>query len=218
MAGGVVTRMLVLGVVALFEPLNGYQIRRELLSWRVEEWSELKAGSIYSMLATLERQGRVQRWDLPETSTRSVAVYATTEEGRSEFHRLVRGGLDGSLGTDSATFQTALSFLPSSTRADALVALGQRRDRLAAQVADLEGKMRLEDQVPPHVRHLFALDHELRDREARWLGDFIGQVSDGALTFADEGGDSWSPPPEDSGWEMVAQSKRYREQIAGLTP
>ena len=27
------TRMLVLGVVALLEPANGYQIRRELLSW-----------------------------------------------------------------------------------------------------------------------------------------------------------------------------------------
>jgi hypothetical protein len=33
------TRMLLLGAVALFEPVNGYQIRRELLSWHVDRWA-----------------------------------------------------------------------------------------------------------------------------------------------------------------------------------
>src|SRR6478609_1325186 len=42
------TRMLLLGAVQLFEPVNGYQIRRELVSWRVDEWAHINPGSIYS--------------------------------------------------------------------------------------------------------------------------------------------------------------------------
>jgi hypothetical protein len=33
------TRLLLLGPVAIFEPVNGYQIRRELMSWGVESWA-----------------------------------------------------------------------------------------------------------------------------------------------------------------------------------
>jgi DNA-binding PadR family transcriptional regulator len=210
--------MLVLGVVVLFEPINGYQIRRELGTWGVEEWADMKAGSIYSMLTTLEREASLRRWDLPETNTRSVAVYESTEAGRTEFRRLVRGGLDGSLGTDTTTFQTAMSFLPFATRSEALTALRQRRERLEAQVAALEVKVGLADQklLPPHVRHLLALDRDLKEREARWLGDFIALIGDGSLAFSGEVAEEWAPPPDDSGWEMVEQSRRYREQIAAL--
>jgi DNA-binding PadR family transcriptional regulator len=216
---GLLTRMLVLGVVALFEPINGYQIRRELGSWGVEEWADLKAGSVYSMLTTLERQASLRRWDLPETNTRLVAVYQTTDAGRAEFLRLVRGGLDGSLGTDTTTFQTAMTFLPFATRSEALTALRQRRERLESQVAVLKGKVGLADQhlLPPHVRHVLALDHDLKEREVRWLGDFITFIGHGSLAFSGEAGDGWAPPPEDSGWEMVEQSRRYREQIATLS-
>ena len=49
------TRLLLLGTVMIFEPVNGYQLRRELLSWQVEEWAHVNPGSIYSGLATLAR-------------------------------------------------------------------------------------------------------------------------------------------------------------------
>ncbi len=51
--------MLVLGVVTIFEPANGYQIRRKLLSWRVEDWADLKPGSVYSMLTALVKHERL---------------------------------------------------------------------------------------------------------------------------------------------------------------
>ena len=40
------TRLLLLGGVLLFEPVNGYQPRRELLSWQVEDWAHIGRGSI----------------------------------------------------------------------------------------------------------------------------------------------------------------------------
>ena len=51
------TRLLLLGGVLLFEPVNGYQLRRELLSWQVEDRAHIDPGSIYSGLSTLTRQG-----------------------------------------------------------------------------------------------------------------------------------------------------------------
>ena len=215
---GPLTRMLVLGVIVLFEPLNGYQIRRELLSWGVQDWAELKPGSIYSMLRTLERQHKVCRWDLPESDSRSVAVYLTTETGRSDFAALVRGGLDGSLGTDHTTFTTAMSFLPLSTRAEALTALTHRRERLETQVMALVTQVNESGSLlPPHVGHLLGLDHRLRASEVSWLTDFIDLVRGGALSFADETAAPWAPAPEDAEWEMVEQRRRYRAQIAELS-
>ncbi len=38
------TRLLVLGAVSLFEPVNGYQIRRELMSWEVDRWAHINPG------------------------------------------------------------------------------------------------------------------------------------------------------------------------------
>jgi hypothetical protein len=38
-------RLLLLGAVAIFEPVDGYQIRRELVSWHVEEWANINPGS-----------------------------------------------------------------------------------------------------------------------------------------------------------------------------
>ena len=54
------TRLLVLGVVRLFQPVHGYEVRRELLSWRAQEWASVKPGSIYNALKTLTREGYLE--------------------------------------------------------------------------------------------------------------------------------------------------------------
>ncbi len=76
------TRILVLGVVKVGGPANGYQLRRELLSWDVERWAQLNPGSVYSMLSTLEGHGLIARHELPATGTdRAATVFTITDEG-----------------------------------------------------------------------------------------------------------------------------------------
>ena len=41
-------RLLVLGAVRIFQPVHGYLVRRELLSWHAEEWAHLNPGSVYN--------------------------------------------------------------------------------------------------------------------------------------------------------------------------
>jgi DNA-binding PadR family transcriptional regulator len=54
------TRLLVLSVVRLLQPVHGYDVRRELLSWRADEWASVPPGSVYGALKTLERDGWIE--------------------------------------------------------------------------------------------------------------------------------------------------------------
>jgi len=99
------TRMLLLGAVAMFEPVNGYQIRRELVSWQVDRWAHVNPGSIYNGLGTLTRQGLLARTDVVD-GTREVAVYEITDAGRAELESMaVAAGRPGCSG--SATSRPA---------------------------------------------------------------------------------------------------------------
>src|SRR6478672_1753502 len=109
------TRMLLLGAVQLFEPVNGYQIRRELVSWRVDEWAHINPGSIYSGLETLARAGHLAGHPLAEGS-RTVTVYTTTEAGREEFQRLFADAVRTHDRGSAQGFTTALSLAPLVTR------------------------------------------------------------------------------------------------------
>ncbi|RKH24127.1 PadR family transcriptional regulator, partial [Corallococcus sp. CA031C] len=71
------TRLLLLGADGLFEPVNGYQIRRELMSWQADQWANVAPGSIYHGLARLSADGLLTRHDVTE-GARDVAVYQLT--------------------------------------------------------------------------------------------------------------------------------------------
>lgn len=215
MAGALTTRALVLGVVRLFEPINGYQVTRELMSWDVEAWAKLRPGSVYSMLTTLTKQGAITRHDLAE-GQRSVAVYQVSDSGQVEFSELIRSLLDGSRGFDRTALDTGMAFAPYLKRADVIGALTARIDRLDAVNASVHTKIATAGlSVPPHVAHMLTLDRDLLRAERNWLADFRDRVEVGFLTFLGEV-EQWQPAPEDPGWEMVEQSRRYRDQIEAL--
>ena len=217
MSSATMTRMLLLGVVSVFQPVNGYQARRELLSWGVEQWADLKPGSVYSMLTTLTKQRLLVRHDLRE-GHRTVAVYGVSDAGSAEFTRLVAAGLAESETMDRTLFKTALSFSPFLPRQEVLRGLRSRVGRVVEMRRDLMEKIELNASaqfMPPHVAHSLVLDVTLMEAELTWLRDFVTMLEAGSLTFSGEPG-GWMPPPEDSGWEMAEQSARYREQIAAM--
>ena len=109
------TRLLLLGAVALFEPVNGYQIRRELLSWRVEAWANIQPGSIYNGLATLTQRGDLVRHDLRDGS-REVAVYELSDKGRAEFRGSIESALTEVRPTTPLAFQTAIAHAAAGRR------------------------------------------------------------------------------------------------------
>ena len=215
------TRILVLGVVNIFGPANGYQLRRELLSWEVERWAHLNPGSIYSMLSTLEKQGVIDRHDVAlEDGGREVAVYTPTDAGRAEFVRL----LIESIATvpdsgDALPLRVALNFGPALTRAQFLDAVHRRIEVLAMGREIIAAKiehMRTLRTVPPHVTSELGLEVALVDAQLAWLRQLDGEVTAGDLDFVDDEnhGMSWTPAPDDPGWRMADERERYLARIA----
>ena len=51
------TRLLLLGTVRIFQPVHGYFVRRELMSWHADSWANLNPGSVYNGLRSLARDG-----------------------------------------------------------------------------------------------------------------------------------------------------------------
>ena len=208
------TRLLILGAVALFEPVNGYQIRRELLSWRVEEWAHINPGSIYSSLATMARHGLLERHDLVDGG-RPVAVYTVTTAGRQELVTLFRAAIETVSSFDRLAFHTALSMGPLVPRQDFAGWLAVRLDRLDHQLKELDEQVRTgraTDLVPPHVLRTMTLWQELGRVERLWVADFMAAVHAGESTFAGEEM-AWQPHPDDPGHQMTADRQRYLRML-----
>ena len=194
--------MLLLGAVALFEPVNGYQIRRELLSWQVDRWAHTNPGSIYHGLGALAAGGHLRRHDLADGG-RTVAVYEMTEAGRVELDRLMTAALETVDPYERTAFHVAFSMLPLLDDDRAHQALTTRLAGLEASVAELAVDDPVD--VPPHARRSVVLWHDLAAAELAGLRETVRLVEQGGLG----GATGWTPPPDDPGWQMEADRSPY---------
>jgi DNA-binding PadR family transcriptional regulator len=200
------TRMLLLGAVALFEPVNGYQIRRELLSWQVDRWAHTNPGSIYHGLTALSGQGFLARHDLVDGG-REVAVYELTDDGRAELRRLMIEALETVNPYERSGFTVAFSMLPLLDRRQVVRSLTARRVELERTVAEFGNAK--PGVAPPHATRSMLLWLDLAVAELAWLRETIEEVKGGTLAFA-PGDKGWTPPDDDPGWQMSADRERYR--------
>jgi len=203
------TRMLLLGAVALFEPVNGYQIRRELISWQVESWANVNPGSIYNGLTTLTRQGHLVRHDLRDGG-REVAVYEMTDAGRAELDRLLATSLEVVDLYDVVAFHAAIGMLPLIERHEGIAHLQKRLTTLDETVDHLARISRDDrDAVPPHAMLGLELQLERARSERAWLVEVLDDLRSGDLTFRGETW-TWAAPADDPGWQMNLDREKYR--------
>ena len=85
------TRLLILGALRFMQPTHGYNIRRELESWRAEEWANIAYGSIYFALNKMAQEGLVAVSETDRVGKRPArTTYVITDQGEVEFQRLLR--------------------------------------------------------------------------------------------------------------------------------
>ncbi len=208
-------RLLVLGVVRIFQPVHGYDIRRELLSWHADEWGNIAPGSIYNAIKTLTREsflavtGTAQIGARPERTS-----YRLTEAGEREHTRLLREcWRQVQLPIDP--LMPALAFMPMLPRAEVI---GYLRDRLAQvermlaesrwMQENLIGKAAMQpaleghqiprkpdggidfddDFKPEHVYETFALMNARIAGELEWSRGFLERLEAGRYQMAEEEG------------------------------
>jgi DNA-binding PadR family transcriptional regulator len=193
------TRLLVLGAVQILEPAHGYLVMRELSTWKVDEWANLKPGSIYNALRSLTKAGLLteERSAEDRGGTGGKSVYRLTDDGRQEFESLVRQGLWQVRPWDPAVLMSAISFWWVLSRQEVLDALEARRVQLEAWLGAnryAEEGIRRSPNTPAHVVEHFKLPQSWMQGELMWVEAVAGRVKDGAYAFLGEDLDTLLPP------------------------
>jgi DNA-binding PadR family transcriptional regulator len=184
------TRLLMLGAVRIFQPVHGYLVRRELLTWHVQEWAHLNPGSVYNALRTLTREGLIEEVGT-ETEGRRPArtTYRLTADGETEFNLLIREALWNVSPFSPDELMAAWSFSWAFKREEVIAAFEHRLERIAASARASE--YAIEDvardpQKPPHVAEHWRLTQARLDGEAHWLTAVLERLRGGEYWFAEE--------------------------------
>ncbi|WP_116449814.1 PadR family transcriptional regulator [Blastococcus litoris] len=177
------TRLLLLGAVRIFQPVHGYLLRRELLSWQVDDWAHVKPGSIYSGLRTLTGRGLLE-----ELSGDPVA-YRLTPDGEVEYRRLLVDALRRPEPGDPSRLLAGLCFVTTLPRAEVREALRARDLVLEATVSGVDSSIRDVESsrlAPASTAELFRVTRAWVDGERVWVRDVCARLDAGHYRFAGE--------------------------------
>ncbi len=131
------TRLLILGLVRWLQPVHGYDVRRELLSWGADDWAHVAPGSVYHALKKMTGEQLLRETGTEQVGGRPARIsYEVTEAGEREFQRLLRRYWSV-YSAPIDPFATAFVFLPALPRDEAVAALRHRARQLRAHADGL---------------------------------------------------------------------------------
>jgi DNA-binding PadR family transcriptional regulator len=196
------TRLLLLGTVRIFQPVHGYFVRRELLSWHAESWANLNPGSVYNGLRSLARDGFLQEVGTEANGGRPArTTFRLTGDGEVEFMRLERDAL-WKVSYESAHLMAAWSFAWALSRDEVIAALESRVEQIEASaravgyaVDDIPNNPDIPDTVAEHYR----LGQARLDGEAAWARQLLERLRGGEYWFDGEPDPPWSSLPPGAG-------------------
>jgi DNA-binding PadR family transcriptional regulator len=182
--------MMILGLVGWLQPVHGYDVRRELLSWDVESWANIQAGSIYHALRKLGEEGLLEEVATEQVGARPArTTYRITAKGKAEFEELLRKYW-WSVSPSIDPFSAAWAFVPALPRAEAIAALRNRARQLDASAEAHRAALRDEtgwmEAKPPHVAWQFELVVAKLDAEIAWCGRMADRIESGVGFHAHE--------------------------------
>lgn len=190
------TRLLVLGVIRFMQPVHGYEVRRELVSWRLEENTNVRPGSIYGAMRTLERDGCIAVHERSSGEGRPEKTrYVLTGEGEKEFQVLLRESW-WTVTSPAEPLIPALCMMSSLPREELVRALGARMAKLDAELDALffkrntirDGATGADGDIPEHVREIIDFVAARTRAELDWARGFQRRLRDGAYRFSGEPG------------------------------
>lgn len=180
--------MMILGLVRWMQPVHGYDVRRELLSWGADKWANVQPGSIYHALRKMAEEGLLREVATEQVGARPTRVtYEITAKGEDEFQGLLRAQWWG-LAQVVDPFSVAFSFLPALPRDEASAALRNRARLLRAEVESLEAAMEsgwMRHQKPIHVAWMWQLAIARMRGEIDWC-ERIADLIDAGVSYLPE--------------------------------
>lgn len=192
--------MMILGIVSWMQPVHGYDVRRELVSWNADKWAKIQPGSIYHALKKLTEEGLLREVGTEQMGSRPERrKYEITTKGRDVFEGLLREEW-WELNLPIDPFQAAFAFLPALPRKEAAAALRHRARMLRAAsdgFRDMIDSGHAGINKPVHVRWMFELWMARSEGEIAWCERIAEQVESGVsylpdIVDADPGDDPWA--------------------------
>ncbi|MGI8695828.1 MAG: PadR family transcriptional regulator [Mycobacteriales bacterium] len=207
------TRLMVLGAVRIFQPVHGYFLRQELLSWGVESWAHLHPGSIYNALRSSVRTGELAVVGTQSEGARPArTTYQLTTDGEKAFFVLLRDTLWNVDRWDGGTLLSGLTFVTALRRDEVIDAMHARQAGLRGVITEIEHVRRDAERTvhsPPQTRELWDAGASRLDGELHWCADFLGRLRDGNYRFYPEPG--WDAGPDEHGSWYGPLDKRVGE-------
>ncbi|TDC59527.1 PadR family transcriptional regulator [Micromonospora sp. KC207] len=196
--------MMILGLVKWMQPVHGYDVRRELLSWGADKWANVQPGSIYHALRKLGEEGLLREVATERVGARRArTTYEITLKGVDEFETLLRGLWWGNHQT-SDPFVAAFAFLPALPRPEAVAALRSRGQVLRASVETMRASMEsswIRDSKPVGVSWMYELWIARGEAEVAWCERVADRIEAG-VPYLPEGlasQDGWNVGEEADG-------------------
>ncbi|GAA2548913.1 PadR family transcriptional regulator [Winogradskya consettensis] len=172
------TRMMILGVVQWMQPVHGYDVRRELLSWSADKWANVQPGSIYHALRKLAEEELLREVKTEQVGARPArTTYEITDKGVAEFDSLLRGTW-WNISAAPDPFLAGFSFLPALPREEAVAALRNRAIQLEAGNQQLRAAIDADwaKNKPIHVTWMWELAMERAAAEVAWCRRIAGHL------------------------------------------
>jgi DNA-binding PadR family transcriptional regulator len=190
------TRLLVLGAIRTMQPVHGYVVRSELVSWRLEERTNVKPGSIYGAIRTLVKDGCVAVHERSGGDERpEKTTYVLTVEGEKEFQMLLREAW-WKVSEPKEPLIPALAMLLFLPREELIRALETRIGALEGSLDAMgfqrstiqDGATGADGSIPEHVREIMDFVSARTRAELEWTKGLRRRLRDGKYTFAGEPG------------------------------
>jgi DNA-binding PadR family transcriptional regulator len=185
------TRLLVLGVVRILQPVHGYFVRRELLSWRADQWANVNPGSIYNALRTLARDGYLAEVETSAEAGRPAKTsYRLTPDGEIEFQNLLHEAFWTVDEYTTEALYAAIGFMGFLPRDYVRAALEHRTAHIEATKLALEFKEKVilrDPNTPPYVVETLRLADARLAGELEWSRALLERIRAGEYVFESEG-------------------------------
>jgi DNA-binding PadR family transcriptional regulator len=176
---------MVLGIVSQKKETHGYDVYREVTSWKAETWSKVRSGSIYHAFTQLEKEGLLTKKGLQKSKDGPAQTrYAITQQGEKELLRLLKATL---IALDQEQFAAGLAFMHLLPRQDA-IDLAKKRLEIYQQTCDFMSALPRDDHPVTPATHpeIISSWSTLFEATLAWQKQFISHLEMGRYTFIDE--------------------------------
>jgi DNA-binding PadR family transcriptional regulator len=170
-------------------PMHPYEISTTLKTRGKDTSIKLNYGSLYSVVAALERHGFIEAVETLRDGNRPErTVYDITEAGKLEFQDWLTELL-GSPEKEFSQLEAGLAYLPAFSPDRVVELLDQRIAALEAEIAEIEGVHASMEAVK--FPRLFWVESELRLALLTTQADFVRQLAQEIRSDELEGSAFW---------------------------